>query len=46
VQDKATSTIFGMPNAALQLAGADRVAGLGEIAPAIVTLVDAVGPRG
>jgi two-component system chemotaxis response regulator CheB len=39
VQDRATSTIFGMPNAALQLAGADRVAGLSEIAPAIVAML-------
>jgi len=39
LQDRATSTIFGMPNAALQVAGADRVAALGEIAPAIVALL-------
>jgi two-component system chemotaxis response regulator CheB len=39
LQDRATSTIFGMPNAALQIAGADRVAGLAEIAPAIVALL-------
>ena len=39
LQDRATSTIFGMPNAALQLAGADRVAALGEIAPAIVAML-------
>jgi two-component system chemotaxis response regulator CheB len=39
LQDRATSTIFGMPNAALQIAGADRVAGLGEIAPAIVAML-------
>jgi len=44
LQDRATSTIFGMPNAALQLAGADRVAALGEIAPAIVAMVN--GLRG
>ena len=42
LQDRATSTIFGMPNAALQIAGADRVAALGEIAPAIVAML-AVG---
>lgn len=39
LQDRATSTIFGMPNAALQIAGADRVAGLAEIAPAIVAML-------
>jgi two-component system chemotaxis response regulator CheB len=39
LQDRATSTIFGMPNAALQIAGADLVAGLGEIAPAIVAML-------
>lgn len=39
LQDRATSTIFGMPNAAFQIAGADRVAGLAEIAPAIVELL-------
>jgi two-component system, chemotaxis family, protein-glutamate methylesterase/glutaminase len=39
LQDRATSTIFGMPNAAFQTAGADRVAGLAEIAPAIVELL-------
>ena len=42
VQDRATSTIFGMPNAALQTAGADRVAALGEIAPAIVAMLTVV----
>ena len=44
LQDRATSTIFGMPNAALQIAGADRVAGLSEIAPAIVAML--TGGRG
>ena len=39
LQDRATSTIFGMPNAAFQTAGADRVAPLGEIAPAIVAML-------
>jgi two-component system chemotaxis response regulator CheB len=39
LQDRATSTIFGMPNAAFQIAGADRVAGLGDIAPAIVAML-------
>ena len=41
VQDRATSTIYGMPQAALQRAGADRVVPLGEVAPAIVTLLGA-----
>ena len=41
LQDRATSTIFGMPNAAFQTAGADRVAGLSEIAPAIVAMLAA-----
>jgi two-component system, chemotaxis family, protein-glutamate methylesterase/glutaminase len=45
LQDRATSTIFGMPNAALQIAGADRVAALGEIAPAIVQMLSVNGER-
>lgn len=44
VQDRETSTIFGMPQAALQLAGADRVAPLAAIAPAIVELLGATSP--
>jgi two-component system, chemotaxis family, protein-glutamate methylesterase/glutaminase len=36
VQDRETSTIYGMPQAALQLAGADRVAPLAGVAPAVV----------
>ena len=39
LQDRATSTIFGMPQAAFQIAGADRVAALGDIAPAIVAML-------
>lgn len=39
LQDRATSTIFGMPQAAFQIAGADRVAALSEIAPAIVAML-------
>ncbi|HWH52022.1 MAG TPA: chemotaxis response regulator protein-glutamate methylesterase [Gemmatimonadaceae bacterium] len=42
IQDRETATIFGMPQAALSLAGADRVAPLGEISAAITELVDAV----
>lgn len=41
VQDRATSTIYGMPQAAMQIAGADRVVPLGEIAGAIVELLAA-----
>jgi chemotaxis response regulator CheB len=39
VQDRATSTIYGMPHAALQRAGADRVSALEDVAPAIVHLL-------
>jgi two-component system chemotaxis response regulator CheB len=39
VQDRATSTIYGMPQAALQRAGAERVVALGEVAPSIVSLL-------
>jgi two-component system chemotaxis response regulator CheB len=39
VQDQRTSTIYGMPQAALAKAGADRVAPLDEVAPAIVQLL-------
>ena len=42
VQDRATSTIYGMPQVALSVAGADRIAPLSEIAPAIA---DAVATR-
>ena len=41
VQDRATSTIYGMPQAALAAAGADRVVPLGEVAGAIVELLGA-----
>jgi len=41
VQDQMTSTIFGMPQAALATAGADRVAGLADIAPTVAALVAA-----
>ncbi len=36
VQDKATSTIYGMPQAALARAGADRVVALQDVAPTVV----------
>ncbi|MEP6618427.1 MAG: chemotaxis response regulator protein-glutamate methylesterase [bacterium] len=39
VQDRSTSTIYGMPLAALQRAGADRIATLPDIAPAIVEML-------
>jgi chemotaxis response regulator CheB len=39
VQDQATSTIYGMPQAALQRAGAERVAPLGEVGASIVSLL-------
>jgi two-component system chemotaxis response regulator CheB len=42
VQDRATSTIYGMPQAALQRAGAERVVPLGGVAGAVVDLVAAV----
>lgn len=41
VQDRATSTIYGMPQAAMQIAGADRVSPLAGVAGAIVELVAA-----
>jgi two-component system chemotaxis response regulator CheB len=39
VQDAATSIIYGMPQAALAAAGADRIAALPDVAPAIAELV-------
>ena len=39
VQDRETSTIFGMPQAALQAAGADRVVPLNDVAPTVVELL-------
>ncbi|MDB4886209.1 MAG: hypothetical protein JWN79_1647 [Gemmatimonadetes bacterium] len=41
VQDRETSTIYGMPAAAMLRAGADRVAPLTGIAPAVVDLLAA-----
>lgn len=46
VQDRETSTIFGMPQAALAAAGADRVVPLGEVAGAIVSLLATQRRRG
>ncbi len=42
VQDRESATIFGMPQAAIAHAGADRVVPLGEIGVAITEAVDAV----
>ena len=39
VQDQATSTIFGMPAAAIEHAGADRVVPLASIAAAATELL-------
>jgi two-component system chemotaxis response regulator CheB len=39
VQDRETSTVYGMPNAALRLAGADCVVPLGGVAPAVGELL-------
>ena len=39
VQDRETSTIYGMPQAALARAGADRVSALDDVAPSVVQLL-------
>ncbi|HVE78806.1 MAG TPA: chemotaxis response regulator protein-glutamate methylesterase [Gemmatimonadaceae bacterium] len=39
VQNRETAVIYGMPQAALALAGADRVLPLGEVGPAVAALV-------
>jgi len=41
VQDRATATIYGMPQCALEQAGADFVSPLGEIAARVSDLVEA-----
>jgi two-component system chemotaxis response regulator CheB len=41
VQDRATATIYGMPQAALELAGADIVAPLGSVAAGVRELIGA-----
>jgi chemotaxis response regulator CheB len=38
-QDRSTSTVYGMPNAALQAGGAREVLPLTEIAPRIAELL-------
>ena len=43
VQDRDSSVIYGMPHAALQHAGADVVAALADIAPAVAAAVSAIG---
>ena len=43
VQDRESSVIYGMPQAALQHAGADVVAPLGDVARAIVAAVASIG---
>jgi two-component system chemotaxis response regulator CheB len=44
VQDRATSTIYGMPQAALLRAGAEHVVGLADVAPTIVSSLVAQRP--
>ena len=39
VQDRATSTIYGMPQAALKHAGAESIVGLPSVAPTIVSML-------
>ena len=41
VQDRDTSTIYGMPQEALRRAGAERVVPLSEVAPAVVEMLGA-----
>ena len=41
VQDRETATIYGMPQSALEEAGADRVAPLGMVAASVSELIDA-----
>lgn len=45
VQDEATATVYGMPKAALQAAGADTVAALPDLARVIATAVASRQPR-
>jgi two-component system chemotaxis response regulator CheB len=43
IQDSGSSTVYGMPHAALQAAGADRVATLDAVAGAIVDMLASLG---
>jgi two-component system chemotaxis response regulator CheB len=43
VQDEASSVIYGMPQAALQRAGADRVASLEDVAGTIEEMLESLG---
>jgi two-component system chemotaxis response regulator CheB len=43
VQDRASSVVYGMPHAAMQLAGADRELALGDVAGAIVDALATLG---
>jgi two-component system, chemotaxis family, protein-glutamate methylesterase/glutaminase len=45
VQDRATSTIYGMPQAALKHAGAEMIVGLPSVAPTIVSMLAARAVR-
>lgn len=45
-QDQATSTVFGMPQEAIRIGAAERVLGLNEFAPALVTLAMGSGRSG
>jgi two-component system chemotaxis response regulator CheB len=40
IQDRASATIFGMPQAAMQHAGADRVVSLADVGPSIVEMME------
>ena len=46
VQDAATSTVYGMPRAALAIAGADRVLALPDMAAAVAEAVQDFGGQG
>jgi two-component system chemotaxis response regulator CheB len=45
VQDRDSSVVYGMPREALAVAGSDRVASLGDMAPAILELLAQVAAR-